>query len=224
MKVTILVAGTNEPSNSNMLADAFAEGLLTMPGTTIVKFRLKDLSIDHFTLAHYEPGTDQGTDFKKIQEAIQSSHGLVIASPIWNFGVPGHLKNLVDRMGSFGLDATHSLGTLKGLPVYFIYTGGTPAAAWPLEKRTTSHMQVGMRYFGASVIGYHYEERCTPGRGKFGLVVDKRQGSIDAMKAKAKTFGKVVDYFAKTGKLPLKQIILKTLFMWAQKVKKKLGL
>ncbi len=224
MRLLILIGGTNDPSNADTLADAFAEGAKQIAGTQIEKIRLKDLRIDHFTLACYEPATDQGEDFRRIEQAVKSADGVLIATPIWNFGVPAHLKNLIDRMGRFALDDTHSLGTLGGKPFYLLYTGGTPAAAWPLQKRTTSHMPVSLRYFGATVIGTYYEGRCTPGRGKFALVVDKRPQILAAVKAKGMEFARVVDEFTKTGRLPIKQRFLLWGFRTAQKIKRKLGI
>ncbi len=48
--VTVIVAGTNEPSNSNTLADAFIEGMKRVPDLTVEKVRLKDVKIEHFSL------------------------------------------------------------------------------------------------------------------------------------------------------------------------------
>ena len=112
MHMLIIVGGTNDPSNSDVLADAFAAGAKDA-GAEVEKIRLKDLNIAHFTLANYDPSTDQGEDFRRIEAAIKAADGLVIAAPVWNFGIPAHLKNLIDRMGSFCLDDTHSLGTLS---------------------------------------------------------------------------------------------------------------
>ena len=83
----------------------------------------------------------------RIEQLVQQSDGVVIASPLWNFSVPGHLKNLIDRMGSFCLDSeSRSLGMLKGKPFYCILTGGTPIAAWyGLQKKTVSHLPVSIR-------------------------------------------------------------------------------
>lgn len=225
MKILVLLAGNNSPSNSAMLADSFIDGLKSA-GAEVTRIHIADLDIAPFSLQHYEPGADQGKDFMMIEKAVKECDGLVIATPIWNFSVPGHLKNLIDRIGSFGLDAqSRSIGTLGGKPAYLIFTGGTPMIAWTgLQRRTVSHMPVSLRYFGCVVIGKHYEERCTPGRGKFGLVVDKRPSSLEIVKGKGKKFAKIVEYRVKTGKLPLFQALLLFVFQTGQKIKKKLGL
>ena len=139
VRILVLVAGTNDPSNSNALADAFIQGLQQSGEVQVDKLRLKDLHIEHFTVAYYDPNTDQGEDFRRFQGLMENCHGFVIATPVWNFGVPAHLKNLIDRMGSFALNETHSRGTLKGKPFYLIFTGGAPLPAWKgMMKKTTS--------------------------------------------------------------------------------------
>jgi multimeric flavodoxin WrbA len=225
MHILILVAGTNHPSNSEVLARAFIEGIGEFaPTSTTNIIRLDKLKIDHFTIAHYDSSTDQGGDFNLIKDEILKADGVVIASPVWNFGVPAHLKNLVDRMGAFALDETHSVGTLKGKPFYFVYTGGMPATGWPLTKRTTSFMDVGLQYFGATIIGHHYEGRCTAGKGIFKEVVSGRQDSLKTVKEKGKKFAEVVEIYATEGTLPMKQSIAKWVFEMGGKMKKKMGL
>ena len=225
LKILVLVAGNNDPSNSAMLADSFVSGAKAA-GAEINTIRVADLDLEDFALKFYDAKTNQGKDFTMLENAVKDADGLVIATPIWNFSVPGHLKNLIDRMGSFGLDTqSRSIGTLGGKPAYLIYTGGTPMAAWTgLQRRTVSHMSVSLRYFGCVVIGKHYEERCTPGRGKFGLVVDKRPSSLDIVKGKGKKFAAIVDSKARTGRLPLKERLLFAIFQLGQCIKKKLGL
>ena len=226
-RIVIIIAGTNEPSNAASLALYFVKGMKKhLQSATIDEFRLKDMHIEHFTLKHYETNTDQGKDFKAIKQAVEKADALVIATPIWNFSVPAHLKNLIDRMGSFALDSSsRSLGMLNGKPVYLLYTGGSPSVVWTgLQRRTLSHMPVSLRYFGLTVIGSHYEERCTLGKGRFGLVVDKRKSTEEIVGQKGASFAKIVDYYARTGKLPFRQWILKHIFQSAQRVKRKLGI
>jgi multimeric flavodoxin WrbA len=205
LSILVLVAGTNESSNSNRLADAFIDGLREQGIMMVEKIRLKDLHLDHFTLAHYEQTTDQGADFHRIREAVEKAHGVVIATPIWNFGVPAHLKNLIDRMGSFALDAeTRAHGTLEGKPFYFIFTGGAPVAAWKgLMRFTLSHLTEGIRYFNGTITGRFFEGKCMVSKGKFGLVVDQRPETLERAKRSGKKFAMFVERFVRTGRLPL---------------------
>lgn len=204
-RVVVIVAGTNEPSNSNVLADAFTEGLKQTPNLNVIKYRLKDMHIAHFTLERYSPHChDKDDDFCKIEDSLMDAHAVVIATPIWNFSVPAHLKNLIDRIGAFALDeATHSKGQLKAKPFYLIFTGGAPMIAWKaLMYITTLHVSEAIKYYGGTVINKHFEPKSLPGRGKFGLVVDKRPATLEAMRKKGKKFGDIAMHYAENGSLP----------------------
>lgn len=222
MKIIVLVAGTNDPSNSHVLADAFIQGIEQLGDVQLSKLQLKDLRIDHFNISHYDSNTDQGEDFRRFQSLMESAHGFVIATPVWNFGVPAHLKNLIDRMGSFALSETRSRGTLKGKPFYLIFTGGAPAPAWKgMMKKTTSFVPEGIKYFNASYIGHHFEGKCMKGRGKFGLVVDKRPESIESVRRQGFEFAKVVAEYERTGKAPAKHRARAKIMKWGEAVLKK---
>jgi multimeric flavodoxin WrbA len=223
MDILVLVAGTNDPSNSHALANAFAQGIQQEGDAHIHTRRLKDLKINHFTIDFYEKSCTQEEDFCMLQDLIEKSSGLVIASPIWNFGVPAHLKNLIDRMGSFALDETRTQGTLNGKPFYLIFTGGAPGPAWALLKQTTSSVPVGLQYFGATLAGTHYEPRCTKGKGKFGLVVDERPRSLAHMRKAGEKFAKICRVYHDTGKLPAMMTFRKKIFAWGERVVKKIG-
>ncbi|MDD4318718.1 MAG: NAD(P)H-dependent oxidoreductase [Candidatus Peribacteraceae bacterium] len=210
MKILALVAGMNEPSNSDTLADAFLAGIKQRMNDAIVeKIRLKAVTLEQFSLKHYDPAAPVSDDFPGIEKRMKEVHGIVIASPVWNFSVPAHLKNLLDRMGSFAMDERKAKGALNGKPFYLLFTGGAPAAAWNgLLKRTTSHVGQSIRYFGGSVLGEHFEGRCTLGAGKFGLVLDKRPAALKAVAAKGAVFAKAVERYAATGNLPMTETIL----------------
>lgn len=223
VRIVLLVAGTNDPSNADRLADAFAEGAKTLPGTDVDKVRLKDIPLEHFALKDYACST-QGPEFNRIRSSMQSADGIVIASPIWNFSVPAHLKNLLDHIGCFALDAeTRTKGQLKGVPCYFIFTGGAPKVAWKGFMRfTTMHVREAMRYFGASPAGTFFEGKCMQGRGKFGLVVDQRPSTLAAVRARGEKFARVADYFQRTGKLPFTYRVIGSLYALGQRILGKL--
>tara|TARA_Y100000310_G_scaffold342182_1_gene444171 strand:- start:777 stop:1532 length:756 start_codon:yes stop_codon:yes gene_type:complete len=223
MEVLVLVAGTNEPSNSNMLADTFVQGMQQLGSIQVHKRRLKDLHIEHFSLDFYEKECSQEEDFCAIQQLIESADGLVIATPIWNYGVPAHLKNLIDRMGSFALNETRTNGTLDGKPFYMIFTGGAPAPAWKaMMKKTTSYIAEGLKYFGASHIGDHFEGKCTTGKGEFGLVVDQRPDTLASIRKQGLEFAKIVKTYEETGKAPIKHRAQGKIMKWGEKVLKKI--
>lgn len=204
--ITVIVAGTNEPSNADFLAERFMEGMRET-GAVVSKLRLNDLHIKHFTLDRYAAHcSDKDDDFCRVEPLVSEADGVVIATPVWNFSVPAHLKNLIDRIGAFALDAEgHSRGQLKAKPFFIIYTGGAPMIAWKaLLYITTLHVTEAIKYYGGTVIGRHFEPKSVLGRGKFGLVVDKRPATIEAMKWKGKKFAEVAAHYAENGSLPLR--------------------
>lgn len=220
MKILAIVAGTNEPSNSAVLADAFLRGAGEIEGAQTEVIRLKDLRIDHFTLEFYTKACRTNDDFCALQEKVEEADGIVIATPIWNFSVPAHLKNVIDRMGAFALDEeTHTKGQLGQKPFYFIYTGGAPMIAWKaLMNITMLHVSEAVKYYGGAVIGRHFEPKAMPGRGIFGLVVDKRPDALSRVRWKGKRFARLVDSFARTGKLPLWKRIHLSFYTWATRI------
>lgn len=179
MRLLVLCAGTSSPSNAEALADAFLKGAcVARSPLEVTKLRLRELRIDHFTLDFYDPVCTQEEDFCRVQELLLEADGVVIATPVWNFSVPAHLKNLIDRMGSFALDATRTRGTLAGKPFFLIVTMGAPRAAWMIQKHTIAHLPWSLQFFGGTIAGIHVEGGCVLGKGEFGLIVDKRLGSL----------------------------------------------
>src|SRR3989339_2125284 len=124
MNILVLIAGTNDPSNSALLAQHFGTGMQKLPDVSMTVMRLNSLSLEQFSLKHYNASAEAEPDFLRLCAAVQRANGLVIASPIWNFSVPAHLKNAIDRIGSFALDGTKTKGTLRNTPLFCIYTGG----------------------------------------------------------------------------------------------------
>lgn len=218
--ILVLVAGTNEPSNSNFMADHFIAGMKQVPGVTVEKLRIKDMDLSHFTLERYEEECEMEPDYKRLKQLLLAAKGTVIASPIWNFSVPAHLKNLIDRIGAFALDhETHSKGQFKGRPFVLLYTGGAPMIAWKaLMYLTTLHVTEAIKYYGGTVVYRHFEPKAVQGRGKFGLVVDKRPESLAVMERKGKLYAELVDYYAKNGRLPASKQFVYAFFTFLYRV------
>lgn len=210
MKLLVITASTNEPSNSAALATAFAEGAHEACTCDIETLHLTDFPLQQFTIDCYDDRCEFPKEYLELRKMIQWADGVVIATPVWNFGVPAHLKNCIDWMGCFGLDTeTHTKGQLQGKPFYFIFTGGAPKAAWKgLMRFTTMFVRESIRYFGGTVAGKFYEGHCTAGKGKFGLVVDKRPETLAAIRKQGVWFARFIENFMNRGKLPLKYRII----------------
>ncbi len=219
IKIGVIVAGNNDPSNSDTLAEALMKGVRA-EGVESVKIRLKDLKIDHFSLHYYEHRSCNDDDYVQVQNLIDESSAVVIATPIWNFSVPAHLKNMMDRLGAFALDQeTHSRGQLNGKPFYLVYTGGAPMIAWKaLMYLTTLHIGEAIKYYGGVVVGRHFEPKSLPGRGKFGLVVDQRPASLAKMEKNGRWLAGVAKHYKENGSLPVRSRISYKFFSFLYRV------
>lgn len=221
MTITILVAGNNRPSNAAFLAQTFADGLKqSQPSAKMTILQLHDLDIPHFTLDAYDPAHSPTPDTHRLHEAVKNADGVVVVSPVWNFSVPAHLKNALDHLGAVCLDqATHSKGQLRDKPCMFLFTGGAPLIAWKvLLNITTLHVSEAFKYYGAAVVGRHFEPRCLPGKGKFGLVLDQRADLPERMQKKAAAFGRIVTAYRKTGALPPLVGLRRSVATWAYRI------
>ena len=200
------------------------EGVADCGACEVTKLRLIEYELPQFTLDCYKDNCPLPPGYKDLKAYVEEADGVVIATPVWNFGVPAHLKNFLDWIGCFGLDSeTRSKGTLGGKPFYYIFTGGAPAAAWKgLMRFTTLFTRESIRYFGGTIAGVFYEGHCTPGRGQFGLVVDKRTERLaDARKA-GKKFGDFAMKFKQTGVLPLRHRLFEKAYKRGQRIMAKL--
>jgi len=127
-----LAASPNKAGNSDTLLETFLEGVVSVrPETEIKKTYLYDLECAPFSHDTKLP-LECENHFAILGEKLKTASGVVIATPTYNFGVPGRLKNFIDRLGYMALDYKNLnvLGQPKGqlghLRTFFIATGGTP--------------------------------------------------------------------------------------------------
>jgi len=83
---------------------------------------------------------------------------------------------------------------------------------------TTLSVTEAFKYYGATILGRHFEPRCMLGRGRFGLVVDRRPGSLQAMRRQGKRFGRIVKTYAQTGTLPARFQLQQKFFSFLYRV------
>lgn len=223
MKLTVLHASPNVPSNSVYLGKAFMKAFTECAQQIeIEEIRLYDAPLERFTLDHYDPTHVPEEEYETLRQAVNSADALLITSPVWNFGVPGVLKNTIDRMGVFTLQLQTEADKVNGKPVFILLTGGAPKPAWiALTRKTTSFVAEGLAYMGFSAVGTHYEPRCTPGFKQYGLVVDTRPECIEVITKKAQRFYRIVEQFTQTGKAPLYYRIRRKCMKFGEKILKK---
>lgn len=143
LNIIALSCSPSKHRNSDSLLDAFISGIESESNKNISKninikiekIYLNDIPIDIYKYENRGGPESYETEFRELTEKIKNSNGLIIATPTYNFGVPGHLKNFIDRIRFFALnfDEKNNLGQPSGLlgylRTYFIVTGGTPTWA-----------------------------------------------------------------------------------------------
>lgn len=130
-KIIALSCSPSRNRNSDAMLDAFITGLKKHP-VDIEKIYLNDIEINQYSYVNRSGPQEQEVDFKNLTEKIKQAQGLIIATPTYNFSVPGHLKNFIDRLRFFALDMEEKnflgqpIGLLTHLKTYFLVSGGTP--------------------------------------------------------------------------------------------------
>lgn len=165
MKILALSCSPSRGRNSDTMLDHFIAGMKEVPGIEVEKIYLQDIKIDDYTFENSKAPEDTEPAFKELSEKINHEiDGLVIATPTYNFSVPGHLKNFIDRMRFFALDFKKKnklgqpMGTLAHLKTYFLVSGGTPN--WAEHILFFAFPSFWLRgvflYFNAKVMGAYY--------------------------------------------------------------------
>lgn len=165
MKIIALSCSPSRGRNSDTMLDSFIEGMREVPSLSVEKIYLQDIPIDYYTFENSKGTLPHESKFKELTDSLRNDAvGLVIATPTYNFSVPAHLKNFIDRLRFIALDmnAKNSLGQpvgqLRHLKTYFLVSGGTP---WWAEKILffafpPFWLRGVFLYFGARVMGATY--------------------------------------------------------------------
>lgn len=164
LTVIALSCSPSRGRNSDSMLDAFLAGVKTHPEIRAEKIYLEDVPIDTYKFENRLGPLDHETKFKELTDKIKCAQGLVIAAPTYNFAVPAHLKNFIDRIRFFALnmDKRNALkqpvGMLGYLKTYFLVSGGTPN--WAEKVLFFTFPSFWLRgvflYYGAKVYGAIY--------------------------------------------------------------------
>lgn len=165
MKIVALSCSPSRKRNSDIMLDHFIAGASTVSGIEIEKIYLQDIQIDHYSHENSKGVLPHEQDFGALSKTLMTeSVGLIIATPTYNFSVPAHLKNFIDRIRFFGLNMSEKnnfgqpLGKLGHLGTYFLVSGGTPT--WAQKILFFAFPPFWLRgvflYFGAKVFGAIY--------------------------------------------------------------------
>ena len=81
-------------------------------------------------LALYEEGTAPPAEAQALHEALHAAQGLLIVSPEYNAGIPGHLKNAVDWLSTMRPSPWHELPVLLCAASPGAFGGARGLVAW----------------------------------------------------------------------------------------------
>ncbi|GGF49915.1 FMN-dependent NADH-azoreductase [Aliidongia dinghuensis] len=136
-------------SYSNQVADALVAKLKAeRPGATVVVRNLADTPLDHVGEAFVTGRVLPPADRSAAQAAamvpsdaaiaeVNASDVIVIASPMYNFGVPSTLKAWIDHLARPGVTFSYSAngpeGLIKGKKVYLVEARGGVYSEGPYQ-------------------------------------------------------------------------------------------
>ncbi len=165
MKILALSCSPSRMRNSDTMLDNFIAGMREVKDVEVEKIYLDDIEIDTYKHENSKGVLAHEIKFKELSEKISKEiSGLVIATPTYNFAVPAHLKNFIDRMRFFALDLNKKnkigqpVGLLGHLKTYFLVSGGTPN--WAEHILFFTFPPFWLRgvflYYNAKVMGAYY--------------------------------------------------------------------
>lgn len=163
-KIIAMSCSPSRGRNSDKMLDYFLEGVKIIKNIDVEKIYLEDIFIENYKYENRNGPSQNESNFKELTEKIKNADALVIATPTYNFSVPAHLKNFIDRIRFFALDVENRnimnqpIGKLNYLSTYFLVSGGTPL--WAQKLLFFAFPPFWLRgvflYYGAHVLGAIY--------------------------------------------------------------------
>lgn len=165
-KIIALACSPSRGRNSDTMLDSFIVGVKKYAGENVIvdKIYLDEVKIEHYRYENSK-GPQKGEEkFADLTKKMSVYDGLIISTPTYNFSVPAHLKNFLDRIRFVALDLKtkdffgQPQGLLKNLHCYFLISGGTPV--WAQKILFFAFPAFWLRavflYFGAKVFDAFY--------------------------------------------------------------------
>jgi len=120
-----LMGGSLRPGSLNTRLLRHLAGQLEARGHEVSTFAGEALR-----LPLYEDAAAIPTGVQALHEALRAVHGLVIVSPEYNAGIPGHLKNAVDWLSTLKSSPWHGLPVLLCAASPGAFGGARGLVAW----------------------------------------------------------------------------------------------
>lgn len=190
-KVLAIYASSNRQGNSAQLVDWFIQELPS-DRYEVKRVYLYDLHIPFFTnenrdaLVENDPAD---ADVRFLIDEIEACEEILIATPIWNFGVPAILKSFLDRALCSGRvwsnEKSKKIPGWGGKRVYLFFTAGGSWYSFLFNRYGIGQLSRTLWYYGAHskivqiVFGCGNGSRC---------IIDNREALRRSLKRKAKRF------------------------------------
>jgi NAD(P)H-dependent FMN reductase len=116
---TIISCSLSEESRSRTIASR-ADQMLVDAGNSVSFLDLRQVSLPQFD----NGSSFQHPGFSKVHRLIDESDGVILASPIYNWGLSSSVKNLIELTGATGEDGRRAAWFDK--VVTFLCSGGLP--------------------------------------------------------------------------------------------------
>ncbi len=176
-KILLLCASPNKGGNSSTLGQWFLSGI-NKEHYEVEEICLYDLTINYCCKDNYKPDLTSEqieADVKMLFAKMQESKYIVITSPVWNFGIPAVLKNILDRLSYFARPWSEEKKTRVpawgNKKFYLLFSSGAPKFGIFFNLIAFLQIRWTLSYYGArkKIVGLAFD--C--GSGKENLVNDR---------------------------------------------------
>ncbi|MGG1662662.1 flavodoxin family protein [Brevibacillus sp. NRS-1366] len=158
MKILVLHGSSRDEGNTEQLTHLALQGI---PHTSI-RLREKEIRPIHDQRHDADGFTSVADDYDEVIEAVLAHDFLIFSTPIYWYGMSGHMKNFVDRWSQSLRDKRYSFKEAMGQKsAYVITTGGDQPRLKGLPL--IQQFQYIFSFVGTTYAGYIIGEGNKPG-------------------------------------------------------------
>ncbi|MFC7442196.1 flavodoxin family protein [Laceyella putida] len=122
--MSVILGSSRENGNSETLARRVCEGI-DVEWITLSEKNIHPIVDQRHTENGFDPVDD---DYEDVIQQVMDSDILIFSTPLYWYGMSGHMKNFVDRWSQSLRNTAYDFkGKMKGKPAYVIISGGESA-------------------------------------------------------------------------------------------------
>ncbi|HKK54114.1 MAG TPA: NAD(P)H-dependent oxidoreductase [Patescibacteria group bacterium] len=176
-KIILLAVSPNKEGNSFTLAKNFLSQINSdkyeVEIIYLYNWHLNYCSNENFNFGPEEKDVEK--EAKELFSKFKNTKYVVLATPIWNFGLPAILKNFLDRASNYGRvwsdKKNMKVPNWKEKKFFLIFTSGAPKVGLVLNFVAILQTFLSLKYYGAKKKIVKIKGSC--GNGKRNLLKDK---------------------------------------------------